>query len=1461
MAGNITPEMARAELARRRQLAETPSAATAAPMEASGITPEMARAELERRRTSRSEPAPEDSGGLTRNAIAGGQEGLYGTLGAPVDLVRGGMNLALRGVNAATGSDIAPIPEDSFMGSKWIAETLGGVSPELNPENVTATTTEERLARAGGQGAGYTVAPIAALGVAARAGAVTPAAEATASRLFGGSGSVGEVARNTAVGAASGVASEGAMQVTPDEYDPLAGMGGGVVGGTLASLAMGLPGAVRTIGRQVGDYLAPVTDAGRQRLAAERLQGATSDLPAAREALGNINVPLVEGSQPTTGQLVGDMGLLAAERAAAVKRPEAFRQRAADQNAARVSALGTVGQGGGSPEKVVEALRTRARAIEDEWTATASEAQDAARRSAEALGPGASPEVAGERIRSRFESDRSQAKARERELYSLVDPDGSLALSPQNAQKAARQIIAEMPKAAKPLEGEEASILGVISNWKQVVPFSELRAAQSRLTDAMRAERIANGESAAYRRMSIANAGLNGDIDRVVLGRAYQERADVANGRMSPDDTLASRLDRTPSAGSTVYTNGGRSVPVDYEVVDASTLRTSNTIDGRRDPSYPVELQPRDRTRAASDAQIRTMSRNLQPERLGPSSEAGTGAPIVGPDGIVESGNGRVLAIRQALTENGASGKAYRDYLTSQGYDTAGMREPVLIRRRRGDMSMQERARFAQEGNSASSMAMSASEQAATDATRLTPDVLKLYRGGEVNSADNRDFARAFLGSVADRGQEGAFVTGNGALSIDGAGRMKNALLSAAYDDPRLVAALTDEGDENIRAFGRALGDISGDAARLRSGIKGGDIDPAADITPALKEAAGIVQRARSENVRIADMVAQADAFNPVSEEAAHVLRLAYGDGMNGRLSRDRLSTVMRQVISEAEQQTAGARLFGEALDARALLVGARARYGSAAQVSELAGSAFDGTGNGSLRAGNGRSGSLQDRPAQLGEGGSGFEGSGAGGYAPGGRGRGVDPRILEEAPLEPNFDAAALDRLNAARSATRDRVQRFDNKTLSPIRARPSSAAPYTMPDSAVAARIFYPQAKSFDAIQQARAAMGDEALLPALSDYAVDRARRVALREDGTFDPAKLASFRRSHSDALRAVPGLDARFADAEAASVALGDVARRQRTALQETQRGELARIMSLDSPEDVSRTVGAMFQSSDGHRRLAALRGAIGDNKEALEGMRRAVADYLSSTFVGNTEAGTSGIGTMKSDGFQTFVRKNKAALRYVGFSADETDLMMRIADDLQRSNRSVTAIKNPGDANTAEKLYAAGKEGRQSLLGRFVSNLPTAAGAAGGFAIGGGLSFTGLATGAVGAAFTKALADQRLNGLQTVEDIVADALLNPARARILLATPLSKESEKHTLDMLGRMHRRAVAASAAMALNGEQEERKAPPMAPLRRDRPIASPAPVISAPPAPVRQNVGGLGGLGGVSMPAAAGYGRGGL
>ena len=87
-----------------------------------------------------------------------------------------------------------------------------------------------------------------------------------------------------------------------------------------------------------------------------------------------------------------------------------------------------------------------------------------------------------------------------------------------------------------------------------------------------------------------------------------------------------------------------------HKLVDMDEIHASNTQNGAINPHYDPRLQPRDRSRAASQAQIDTVARQLNPDVLATDfHRIDAGSPIIDKHGNVLSGNGRTLALQRAM--------------------------------------------------------------------------------------------------------------------------------------------------------------------------------------------------------------------------------------------------------------------------------------------------------------------------------------------------------------------------------------------------------------------------------------------------------------------------------------------------------------------------------------------------------------------------------------------------------------------------------------------------------------------------------------------------------------------------------------------------------------------------------------------------------------------------------------------
>lgn len=411
----------------------------------------------------------------------------------------------------------------------------------------------------------------------------------------------------------------------------------------------------------------------------------------------------------------------------------------------------------------------------------------------------------------------------------------------------------------------------------------------------------------------------------VVNKTAESDNAHAQSVSKASEDVMASRPVELPPEAflsqsarpGRVYDSSGRSVGVNYEVTEAANLRTSHDDSFRPNADYPPELQPRDRERAITQEQVSNMAQNLQPERLGPSPQADSGAPIVGPDGIVESGNGRVMAIRQAHEANNVASNNYRNYLTSAGYDVSGMDAPVLVARRVTDLSDADRVNFVNDANRATAMRLSAPEQAKADARLVDPGMVKLLGDTDVSSAGNRDFVRAFLGKLP-RAEQGDLVDGNGVLSVEGRQRINNALMARAYGDQDILSRALEHLDNNIKTIGSGMVDAAPAWARMRDAVAEGRIPQQMDITKDLSDAIHMVMDARDKGVPLNDVLKQGGLFNEHSDIAEALTRYLYKDGdLTKPIGREKFSNMLRSYAQEAEKNLSGDRLFGDALSAR----------------------------------------------------------------------------------------------------------------------------------------------------------------------------------------------------------------------------------------------------------------------------------------------------------------------------------------------------------------------------------------------------------------------------------------------------------------------------------------------------------------------------------------------------------------
>lgn len=338
------------------------------------------------------------------------------------------------------------------------------------------------------------------------------------------------------------------------------------------------------------------------------------------------------------------------------------------------------------------------------------------------------------------------------------------------------------------------------------------------------------------------------------------ERNDLQQERNAITQAFPKIVSGAPTSFST---EAGAKLDAQYALIEAGDLQTSHDENLRANPNYPAALQPRERDRASSATQIAGIVQKIDPARLGISADAATGAPIIGADGLVESGNARSIALKRIYRVPGQKAEDYKAYLTANaaqfGLDSAqigALEKPVLVRVRNTPV---DRAEFARQANASTVARMSSVEQARADSKRL--DVLDDLNPTENGDFSNsHDFIRRFL-SKTPQTEHGDLIDSDGRLSSSGYARVRNAVLAKAYGDSPVILRLTESLDDNLRNVSKALLQVAPKVAQVRASIGEGNLHDA-DITPDLLGAVEELSRIKDKGQSVGQYLGQSGIFD-----------------------------------------------------------------------------------------------------------------------------------------------------------------------------------------------------------------------------------------------------------------------------------------------------------------------------------------------------------------------------------------------------------------------------------------------------------------------------------------------------------------------------------------------------------------------------------------------------------------------
>ncbi|MDD8024268.1 MAG: phage tail tip lysozyme [Paracoccaceae bacterium] len=328
---------------------------------------------------------------------------------------------------------------------------------------------------------------------------------------------------------------------------------------------------------------------------------------------------------------------------------------------------------------------------------------------------------------------------------------------------------------------------------------------------------------------------------------------------------------------------GERQIDVDYEVVEAVTLRNATG-----------HYQPRDRSRITSDLWISDTAARLDPAQLMPSPTADRGAPLVGPDDMIESGNGRYGAILRAYEQHPDRAEAYRRQISEAGFAVPqDMKQPVLIARRRTQLDDEARARLTIEAQDSGVARMNATEIAQTTARAMTADRLATFRPEvKIHDDANRGFLNSILNALP-RSERNALFDDGGALNAEGKRKLAQAFFARAWSDDGPIgrdilmryAELEDAGE--MKSLMAALEEAAPTWATMRAEIDAGQIRQEFDITAHVLDALHVIVLARRDASKMGGTIAEAidtvlaqgDLFSGVNPLSLALLRKFWRDG------------------------------------------------------------------------------------------------------------------------------------------------------------------------------------------------------------------------------------------------------------------------------------------------------------------------------------------------------------------------------------------------------------------------------------------------------------------------------------------------------------------------------------------------------------------------------------------------------
>ena len=348
-------------------------------------------------------------------------------------------------------------------------------------------------------------------------------------------------------------------------------------------------------------------------------------------------------------------------------------------------------------------------------------------------------------------------------------------------------------------------------------------------------------------------------------------------------------------------------------------------------PDFPDELQPRDRSRAPLQEQVRTYAGQLDSDILLTDFKSlDRGSPGVTSENLVFSGNGRVMMLRIARRDSPDRYEAYKQDLRSRAEDLGFSPEtvdsydsPVLVRElspNAADEAVTVQA-LAQASNVGTGATMGASETAVQDARLINVDLIQKFQPGSGSLGDairanfNQDFVREFISALPPT-ERAALYDANGDLSQAGVSRIQAAIFARTYGDEsgaRLFGRFFESSDPQVlnlmNAMSNAAPKIMQSEDLVQQGVRAKELSIVDDFTIAAEEFARIKEARESVEKRLSSL----NMFEEgLSENQKAIVRMLEENTRSPRKIKAFLDTFADSVVASPNPNQAA--MFGDEL-------------------------------------------------------------------------------------------------------------------------------------------------------------------------------------------------------------------------------------------------------------------------------------------------------------------------------------------------------------------------------------------------------------------------------------------------------------------------------------------------------------------------------------------------------------------